>query len=89
MSEPTVEALNFTAANMVDWEFLEGAEADTIKHVARMLDEYASAAVEAEREACAKACEEIRKEIVCPEECAAAIRARGESEPTQQKENET
>jgi hypothetical protein len=37
-------------------------------------------AVEAEREACAKACEEIRKEIVCPEECAAAIRARGESD---------
>jgi hypothetical protein len=36
------------------------------------------AAVEAEREACAKACEEIGKEIVCPEECAAAIRARGE-----------
>jgi len=38
------------------------------------------AAVAAERERCAVACENIGKEIVCPEECAAAIRALGESE---------
>lgn len=34
----------------------------------------------AEREACAKACEEIGKDIVCPEECAEAIRMRSNVE---------
>jgi hypothetical protein len=33
-------------------------------------------ATKAEREACAKTCEGIGKEIVCPEECAEAIRSR-------------
>ena len=32
----------------------------------------------AERERCAKVCEDMEKDIVCPEECAAAIR----QEPT-------
>lgn len=36
------------------------------------------AAILAEREACAVACETIGKDIVCPEECAAAIRNRKE-----------
>lgn len=31
-----------------------------------------------EREECARACEEMEKDIVCPEECAAIIRARKE-----------
>lgn len=34
-----------------------------------------SAARADERERCAKVCEAMTKEIVCPEECAAAIRA--------------
>lgn len=34
-------------------------------------------AVEEERERCAVVCENVGKEIVCPEECAAAIRAGG------------
>ena len=31
-------------------------------------------AIAAERERCARVCEQIGKDIVCPEECAAAIR---------------
>lgn len=38
------------------------------------LREAFEAALEIEREKCARVCETINKEIVCPEECAAAIR---------------
>lgn len=40
----------------------------------RMLEEFAARIEAAERERCAVVCETIGKDIVCPEECASAIR---------------
>ena len=46
---------------------------ETINSVDALIEQ----AILAERESCASACYEIGKDIVCPEECAAAILARG------------
>ena len=56
---------------------LQNAFEDAITRAERAEAELA-AAVANEREACAVACENIGKDIVCPEECAEAIRARAE-----------
>jgi hypothetical protein len=86
MSEPTPEAIKFAKQEMADWDFPDPEYAGTtILFVARMLEAFAGAAVEAEREACAV----VADDFIFNEECADLIRARGESEPTQPKENET
>lgn len=45
---------------------------------AAQMQEYASAAVLAERAACAAMCDEHSNSLVTADDCAAAIRARGE-----------
>lgn len=51
-------------------------------HAARDSRNQVAAAIINEREACAMACEGIGKEIVCPEECAEAIRMRSNAKVT-------
>ncbi len=56
-----------------------GAPAEReVDGVRQWVEDEIRAAEAAMQEKCAEACEQIGKEIVCPEECAAAIRAQPE-----------
>ena len=64
--------------DLIDAEMAEYSDAAYADHggARDQLERFAEAIARREREACAKACEEIGKDIVCPEECAEAIRMR-------------
>ena len=70
MSEPTIELF---ADRIACFAWRDGIRCTEVRDYAA---DQIRAAIEAERERCAKLCEDMAlvKEIVCPEECAAVIR---------------
>ena len=76
VGEALVEAACETFNGAASWqEYYEHEREYHRKHMRAVL----AVVVPAVREECAVACERMDKDIVCPEECAAAIRALGEA----------